>query len=56
VLPNEPWSGKAGLAYSPVRHAKEHGRMALEIEARQDLIVREPFAERLAEALAEYFA
>ena len=56
VLPNEPWSGKGGLAYSPVRHAKEFGRCALEIEARQDLIVQEPFARRLAEALASHFA
>lgn len=56
VLANEPWSGKGGLAYSPVRHAKEHGWCALEIEARQDLIVQERFARRLAEALADHFA
>lgn len=56
VLANQPWSGKAGLAYSPVRHAKELGRRALEIEARQDLIIREGFARRLAEALSGYFA
>ncbi len=56
VLANEPWSGKAGLAYSPVRHAKEFDRCALEIEARQDLIVDEVFAARLAEALAAFFA
>jgi predicted N-formylglutamate amidohydrolase len=55
VLPNEPWSGKGGLAYSPVRHAKEVGWCALEIEARQDLIVQEAFAQRLAEALADFF-
>ena len=41
VMANEPWSGKDGLAYSPVRHAKAYGRCALEIEARQDLIVQE---------------
>ena len=56
VLANEPWSGKGGLAYSPVRHAKEYGRCALEIEARQDLIVQDAFARRLAEALASFFA
>ena len=56
VAPNEPWSGKAGLAYSPVRHAQEFGRCALEIEARQDLIVDESFAARLAEALASFFS
>lgn len=56
VLANEPWSGKGGLAYSPIRHAKEFNRTALEIEARQDLIVQEEFAQRLAEALATFFA
>jgi predicted N-formylglutamate amidohydrolase len=56
VLANEPWSGKGGLAYSPVRHAKEYNRTALEIEARQDLIVQDEFAQRLAEALASFFA
>ena len=56
VAPNEPWSGKLGLAYSPVRHAKEFGWTALEIEARQDLIVQDAFAQRLAEALASFFA
>jgi len=56
VAPNEPWSGKIGLAYSPVRHAREFGRRALEIEARQDLIVEESFAARLAEALASFFS
>ena len=56
VLPNEPWSGKGGLAYSPVRHAKERGWTALEIEVRQDLIVQDAFAQRLAEALARFFA
>lgn len=55
VLANEPWSGKGGLAYSPVRHATEFGRCALEIEARQDLIVQDAFAQRLAEALAAHF-
>ncbi|MEM8607625.1 MAG: N-formylglutamate amidohydrolase [Myxococcota bacterium] len=53
--PNEPYSGKDGLAYSPVRHAVEFGRRALEIEARQDLIVRDDFAGRLAGALAGFF-
>jgi predicted N-formylglutamate amidohydrolase len=56
AAPNEPWSGKVGLAYSPVRHAREFERCALEIEARQDLIVEESFAARLAEALASFFS
>jgi len=38
-----------------VRHAKEYGLCALEIEARQDLILQEAFAQRLAEALAGFF-
>jgi len=56
VAPNEPWSGKDGLAYSAVRHAQEFGRCALEIEARQDLIIDDSFAARLAEALASFFS
>jgi len=56
VAPNEPWSGKAGMAYSSVRHAREFGRCALEIEARQDLIVDDSFAGRLAAALASFFS
>ena len=35
---NEPWSGKAGLIYSPARHAAAHGLPTLELELRQDLI------------------
>lgn len=35
---NEPWSGKAGLIYSPARHANAHGLPTLELELRQDLI------------------
>jgi predicted N-formylglutamate amidohydrolase len=38
-----------------VRHAREYGRCALEIEARQDLIVQEGFAQHLAEALVAHF-
>ena len=56
VAPNQPWSGKDGLAYSAVRHAREFGRCALEIEARQDLIIVDSFAARLAEALASFFS
>lgn len=54
AAPNEPYSGKEGLAYSPVRHAREFNRRALEIEARQDLIVDDAFAGRLAAALASF--
>lgn len=56
AAPNEPYSGKEGLAYSPVLHADEFGRHALEIEARQDLILDEAFATRLAAALHGFFS
>ena len=56
AAPNEPYSGKEGLAYSPVLHADEFGRHALEIEARQDLIRDEAFAARLAGALQGFFS
>jgi predicted N-formylglutamate amidohydrolase len=34
---NEPWSGRAGLMFGPQGHATRHGRLALELEVRQDL-------------------
>lgn len=37
ALLNEPYSGKLGLIYSADRHARRHGRRALELELRQDL-------------------
>ena len=55
VAPNEPYSGKDGLAYSPVRHATEFARKALEIEVRQDLIVDAGFAERLISSIQTFF-
>lgn len=36
ALLNEPYSGKFGLMYAVDRHAKQHGRRALELEVRQD--------------------
>ena len=56
AAPNEPYSGKEGLAFSPVLHAEEFGRHALEIEARQDLILDGAFATRLAGALQGFFS
>ena len=54
---NEPWSGKEGLIYSADRHARAHGRRALELEVRQDLAAdpewRARFVPLLAQALAE---
>jgi len=54
AAPNEPYSGKEGLAFSPVLHATEFGRQALEVEVRQDLVVEGAFAARLAEALRRF--
>ncbi|MEM7433922.1 MAG: N-formylglutamate amidohydrolase [Myxococcota bacterium] len=53
---NQPYSGKAGLAYSPVLHAQQFDRRALEIEARQDLVVEPDFAARLVVALQAFFS
>lgn len=39
VAMNAPYSGKDGLMYSVDRHARRHGRRALELEVRQDLAV-----------------
>lgn len=51
---NEPWSGKDGLIYSADRHAKAHGRRALELEVRQDRAVDPAFRARLVPVLAAY--
>lgn len=53
---NEPYSGKAGLIYSAGRHAKAHGRRALELEIRQDLSVQPEVRARLVKALARFFS
>lgn len=49
---NEPYSGKEGLIYAVDRHAKSHGRTALEIEVRQDLAVDPSFRARFVPVLA----
>jgi len=54
VAMNEPWSGKDGLIYSAERHARAHGRRALEIEARQDRAVDPAFRARLVPVLAAF--
>ncbi len=54
VAMNEPWSGKDGLIYSAERHARNHGRRALEIEARQDRAMRPEFRARLVPVLASF--
>jgi predicted N-formylglutamate amidohydrolase len=49
---NEPYSGKFGLMYAVDRHAKQHGRRALELEVRQDLAC-DPAARRRIVAVLE---
>ncbi|MFW6050104.1 MAG: N-formylglutamate amidohydrolase [Myxococcota bacterium] len=56
VALNEPYSGKEGLIYAADRHARRHGRRALEIEMRQDLAVRPQARARLVDALRRALA
>ena len=51
---NEPYSGKLGLVFCADKHAREHGRQAVEIEVRQDLAEDHAFVVRLVEALAAF--
>lgn len=57
VALNEPYSGHDGLMYSVDRHARAHGRRAIELEVRQDLTLdpafREVFDALLVTALAD---
>lgn len=51
VRMNEPYSGREGLIYSVDRHARAHGRAAVELELRQDLAVRPGVRARVVHAL-----
>lgn len=53
---NEPWSGRAGLIYSAERHAGKHGRLALELEVRQDRAVDPVYRAELVRVLAGFFS
>lgn len=55
VRDNEPWSGKAGLIWSPEHHAESHGRVCLEIEVRQDLAQDAGYRLGLVELLVKHF-
>lgn len=55
VAANEPWSGKQGLIYSAERHAHQQGRVALELEVRQDLATSPAYRQQLVAVLAAYF-
>lgn len=50
---NAPWSGKAGLAYSPDRHGRAHHLPYLEIEVRNDLLSSAAQVDRIAGLLAD---
>jgi len=52
VAMNAPYSGKDGLMYSVDRHARTHGRRAIELELRQDLAVDPRARRRVTEAVA----
>ncbi|HEX7669102.1 MAG TPA: N-formylglutamate amidohydrolase, partial [Polyangiaceae bacterium] len=52
VAMNEPYSGKFGLMYSVDRHARCHGRRAIELEVRQDLAVNPETRSRVVLATA----
>jgi predicted N-formylglutamate amidohydrolase len=53
---NEPYSGREGLIYSAHRHAKAHGRRAVELEVRQDLAVEAVVRRNLCAAIRPVLA
>ena len=52
TLPNEPYSGYAGLIHAARRHGRQHGIVYLELEIRQDLIATPKQAGELAHLLS----
>jgi predicted N-formylglutamate amidohydrolase len=54
VRKNEPWSGRGGLIYSAETHAQRFGRIALELEVRQDRLEDPSYRARLVPVLAEF--
>lgn len=54
VAENEPWSGKQGLIYSAESHAERFGRIALELEVRQDRLENPAYRARLLPVLADF--
>ena len=55
VAYNEPWSGKDGLIFSAESHAERRGRVALELEIRQDLAQDASYRARVVQVLARHF-
>ncbi len=56
VAANQPWSGKQGLIYSAESHAHRHGRVALELEVRQDCAEDPTYRRALIAVLVSHFA
>jgi predicted N-formylglutamate amidohydrolase len=54
AAPNEPYSGRLGLIHVVDRHARTHGRRAIELEVRQDLAVDPAFRARFVALLAAH--
>ncbi len=50
---NAPWSGKAGLAYSPDRHGRAAGVPYLELEVRNDLLATPDQVARIGTVVAD---
>ncbi len=48
---NEPYSGRAGMIHAADRHGRTHGRRAIEIEVRQDLVTAASVREEIAKAI-----
>lgn len=55
VAYNEPWSGRMGLIYAAERHAERHGRLALELEVRQDHAVDARYRAALVATVLGFF-
>ena len=51
VRANEPWSGLGGYMHAPQRHADAHGRRAVELEIRQDLLLDPEHVLRLLDVV-----
>ncbi len=49
---NEPYSGRQGLIFGPRRHARQHGRLCVELELRQDRLADPIHRSRLVELVA----
>jgi predicted N-formylglutamate amidohydrolase len=56
VAMNAPYSGKNGMMFSAYRHAHDHGREALELELRQDLLQSEGACNDLADRVHMAFS